>query len=160
MARMKFSLRRRPLHRVQRLRHRLQERERGAMGDQPSGASSPSMTGSRASARYPWPACTAPTRHARRSVPVNCFLHHCRRCGVALQGPLYRLRLLLLTPGPFGAPQYPKVGNFGSRGKMDKCTLLARADRRQTVRLRNFEKYGANRLAEGKLPLLRGDVFD
>jgi formate dehydrogenase iron-sulfur subunit len=31
---------------------------------------------------------------------------------------------------PFGAPQYPKVGNFGSRGK-----------------------YGANRLAEGKLPL-------
>jgi formate dehydrogenase iron-sulfur subunit len=22
---------------------------------------------------------------------------------------------------PFGAPQYPKVGNFGSRGKMDKC---------------------------------------
>src|ERR1043165_2629478 len=24
---------------------------------------------------------------------------------------------------PFGAPQYPKVGNFGSRGKMDKCTF-------------------------------------
>src|ERR1700756_2661832 len=23
---------------------------------------------------------------------------------------------------PFGAPQYPKIGNFGSRGKMDKCT--------------------------------------
>ena len=23
---------------------------------------------------------------------------------------------------PFGAPQYPRVGNFGSRGKMDKCT--------------------------------------
>ena len=23
---------------------------------------------------------------------------------------------------PFGAPQYPKVGNFGTRGKMDKCT--------------------------------------
>jgi formate dehydrogenase iron-sulfur subunit len=33
---------------------------------------------------------------------------------------------------PFGAPQYPRVGNFGSRGKMDKCTY---------------------RLAEGKLPL-------
>jgi formate dehydrogenase iron-sulfur subunit len=26
---------------------------------------------------------------------------------------------------PFGAPQYPKVGNFGSRGKMDKCTFCA-----------------------------------
>ena len=26
---------------------------------------------------------------------------------------------------PFGAPQYPKVGNFGSRGKMDKCTYCA-----------------------------------
>ena len=30
-----ISLRRRPLHRVQRLRHRLQERERGAVGHQP-----------------------------------------------------------------------------------------------------------------------------
>ena len=26
---------------------------------------------------------------------------------------------------PFGAPQYPKIGNFGSRGKMDKCTFCA-----------------------------------
>ena len=26
---------------------------------------------------------------------------------------------------PFGAPQYPRVGNFGSRGKMDKCTYCA-----------------------------------
>src|SRR5206468_12880334 len=26
---------------------------------------------------------------------------------------------------PFGAPQYPKIGNFGSRGKMDKCTYCA-----------------------------------
>src|SRR3954451_11756147 len=26
---------------------------------------------------------------------------------------------------PFGAPQYPQVGNFGSRGKMDKCTFCA-----------------------------------
>ncbi len=24
---------------------------------------------------------------------------------------------------PFGAPQYPRIGNFGSRGKMDKCTF-------------------------------------
>ena len=26
---------------------------------------------------------------------------------------------------PFGAPQYPQAGNFGSRGKMDKCTFCA-----------------------------------
>src|SRR3546814_16402273 len=26
---------------------------------------------------------------------------------------------------PFGAPQYPQASNFGSRGKMDKCTFCA-----------------------------------
>ena len=26
---------------------------------------------------------------------------------------------------PFGAPQYSRVGNFGSRGKMDKCTYCS-----------------------------------
>src|SRR4026208_599037 len=53
---------------------------------------------------------------------------------------------------PFGAPQYPKVGNFGSRGKMDKCTYCAggpEADGSQA----EYDKYGATRLAEGKLPL-------
>jgi formate dehydrogenase iron-sulfur subunit len=53
---------------------------------------------------------------------------------------------------PFGAPQYPRVGNFGSRGKMDKCTFCAggpEADNSQA----EFVKYGTNRLAEGKLPL-------
>jgi len=32
---------------------------------------------------------------------------------------------------PFGAPQYPQAGNFGSRGKMDKCTYCA--GRRKTI---------------------------
>jgi formate dehydrogenase iron-sulfur subunit len=53
---------------------------------------------------------------------------------------------------PFGAPQYPRVGNFGSRGKMDKCTFCAggpEADGSKSTR----SMYGANRLAEGKLPL-------
>ena len=63
-----ISLRRRSLHRMQRLRHRLQERERSARGASIAGASSPSMTASPASVRSPWPACTAPTRLARRSV--------------------------------------------------------------------------------------------
>ena len=54
--------------------------------------------------------------------PVNCFyttadavvLHSkdlCIGCGYCFYAC------------PFGAPQYPKVGNFGSRGKMDKCTF-------------------------------------
>ena len=56
--------------------------------------------------------------------PVNCFyttadavvLHSkdlCIGCGYCFYAC------------PFGAPQYPKVGNFGSRGKMDKCTFCA-----------------------------------
>ena len=53
---------------------------------------------------------------------------------------------------PFGAPQYPKVGNFGSRGKMDKCTFCAGGPEADNSK-EEYEKYGANRLAEGKLPL-------
>ena len=55
---------------------------------------------------------------------------------------------------PFGAPQYPKVGNFGSRGKMDKCTFCAGGGGPEvTGSIEEYRKYGANRLAQGKLPL-------
>jgi formate dehydrogenase iron-sulfur subunit len=53
---------------------------------------------------------------------------------------------------PFGAPQYPQATNFGSRGKMDKCTFCAggpEADGSDE----EYRKYGRNRIAEGKLPL-------
>ena len=53
---------------------------------------------------------------------------------------------------PFGAPQYPRVGNFGSRGKMDKCTYCAGGPEADLTQA-EYVKYGANRLAEGKLPL-------
>ncbi|MFZ0789522.1 MAG: 4Fe-4S dicluster domain-containing protein, partial [Chromatiaceae bacterium] len=52
---------------------------------------------------------------------------------------------------PFGAPQFPTEGAYGSRGKMDKCTFCAggpEADGSAEER----RKYGANRLAQGKLP--------
>ena len=55
---------------------------------------------------------------------------------------------------PFGAPQYPRVGNFGSRGKMDKCTFCAGGGGEEaTGSIEEYRKYGANRLAEGRLPL-------
>ena len=54
---------------------------------------------------------------------------------------------------PFGAPQYPKTTNFGSRGKMDKCTFCAGGPETVANTPEQVEKYGRNRLAEGKLPL-------
>ena len=52
---------------------------------------------------------------------------------------------------PFGAPQFPETGAFGSRGKMDKCTFCAGGPETDTSSA-EFRKYGRNRLAEGKLP--------
>ena len=55
---------------------------------------------------------------------------------------------------PFGAPQYPKVGNFGSRGKMDKCTYCAGGGGQEPPgSAAEFEKYGSNRFGQGKLPM-------
>src|SRR6266446_2387999 len=56
---------------------------------------------------------------------------------------------------PFGAPQYPKVGNFGSRGKMDKCTYCAGRRRRD----HRADLQGAGRQARlrlGRLGLENG----
>ena len=53
---------------------------------------------------------------------------------------------------PFGAPQFPETGAFGSRGKMDKCTFCAGGPEQANSNA-EFRKYGRNRLAEGKLPL-------
>ena len=52
---------------------------------------------------------------------------------------------------PFGAPQFPSNGTFGLRGKMDKCTFCAGGPEANGSEAEN-EKYGRNRLAEGKLP--------
>jgi len=53
---------------------------------------------------------------------------------------------------PFGAPQFPSGGAFGSRGKMDKCTYCAGGPEKD-LSAEEREKYGSNRIAEGKLPL-------
>jgi len=52
---------------------------------------------------------------------------------------------------PFGAPQYPQEEAFGSRGKMDKCTFCAGGPEDDNSEA-EFTKYGANRIAQGKLP--------
>lgn len=54
---------------------------------------------------------------------------------------------------PFGAPQFPQKEAFGARGKMDKCTFCAGGPNVEDNSAEEFEKYGSNRLAEGKLPL-------
>ncbi len=53
---------------------------------------------------------------------------------------------------PFGAPQFLSKGAFGTRSKMDKCTFCSGGPE-ENGSVAEFEKYGRNRLAEGKLPL-------
>jgi len=63
---------------------------------------------------------------------------------------------------PFGAPQFPASNGtspggessdwFGARGKMDKCTFCAGGPEENGSDA-EFEKYGRNRLSEGKLPI-------
>ncbi|MCL1138305.1 formate dehydrogenase FDH3 subunit beta [Shewanella pneumatophori] len=53
---------------------------------------------------------------------------------------------------PFGAPQFPQKDAFGSRGKMDKCTFCAGGPEPDFSEAER-KLYGANRIAEGKLPM-------
>ena len=80
--------------------------------------------------------------------PVNCFY-------TTADGVVLHSKDLCIGCGycfyacPFGAPQYPKVGNFGSRGKMDKCTFCAGGPEADGSK-EEYEKYGANRLPRGR----------
>jgi formate dehydrogenase iron-sulfur subunit len=118
-----IPLRRRALHRVQRLRHRLQERERGALGrEPPARRDHQRRRAGRASISVACMHCSdAPCMAV---CPVDCFykteegvvLHDkdlCIGCGYCFYAC------------PFGAPQFPQAGAFGARGKMDKCTFCA-----------------------------------
>ncbi|UJF18146.1 formate dehydrogenase FDH3 subunit beta [Vibrio sp. SS-MA-C1-2] len=84
--------------------------------------------------------------------PADCFvetdegiIHHdkdlCIGCGYCL------------FACPFGAPQFPQQGAFAERGKMDKCTFCAGGPNVEPGSEEERKKYGANRLAEGKLPM-------
>eukprot|EP01037_Dinobryon_pediforme_P005322 gene5322-5375_t len=84
--------------------------------------------------------------------PVDCFF-------TTADGVVLHSKDLCIGCGycfyacPFGAPQYPKLGNFGSRGKMDKCTYCSGGPEGADGSAAEYAKYGANRMAEGKLPL-------
>ncbi len=84
--------------------------------------------------------------------PADCFVHTedglvlhnkdlCIGCGYCL------------FACPFGAPQFPKQTAFGERGKMDKCTFCAGGPETEVGSEEERKKYGANRIAEGKLPM-------
>ncbi len=82
--------------------------------------------------------------------PVDCFYH-------TDEGVVLHDKDLCIGCGycfyacPFGAPQFPQAGTFGMRGKMDKCTFCAGGPEEDNSEA-EFQKYGRNRLAEGKLP--------
>lgn len=83
--------------------------------------------------------------------PVDCFyvredaivLHDkdiCIGCGYCLYAC------------PFGAPQFPKSGIFGTKGSMDKCTMCAGGPK-PTNSEEERHLYGQNRISEGKVPV-------
>ena len=59
---------------------------------------------------------------------------------------------------PFGAPQYPQAGNFGSRGKMDKCTFCAGGPR--TTDAGGVPEVRPQPPGRGQAAALRRDVLD
>ncbi|WP_045423496.1 formate dehydrogenase FDH3 subunit beta [Vibrio jasicida] len=84
--------------------------------------------------------------------PADCFEH--TEDGIVLHNKDLCIGCgYCLFACPFGAPQFPKQASFGERGKMDKCTFCAGGPNTELGSLEEREKYGANRIAEGKLPM-------
>ncbi|MFV8409101.1 formate dehydrogenase FDH3 subunit beta [Vibrio owensii] len=84
--------------------------------------------------------------------PADCFEH--TEDGIVLHNKDLCIGCgYCLFACPFGAPQFPKQASFGERGKMDKCTFCAGGPNTDPGSLEEREKYGANRIAEGKLPM-------
>ncbi|MGB2079875.1 MAG: formate dehydrogenase FDH3 subunit beta [Vibrio sp.] len=54
---------------------------------------------------------------------------------------------------PFGAPQFAQHGAFAERGTMDKCTYCSGGPNAEVGSEKERTLYGANRIAEGKLPM-------
>ena len=83
--------------------------------------------------------------------PVDCF--YIRADGVVLHDKEKCIGCgYCLYACPFGAPQFPRDGAFGTKGAMDKCTMCAGGPL-ATNSHHEFELYGQNRIAEGKVPV-------
>ncbi|WP_117235444.1 formate dehydrogenase FDH3 subunit beta [Vibrio maerlii] len=84
--------------------------------------------------------------------PADCFEH--TEDGIVLHNKDLCIGCgYCLFACPFGAPQFPKQSAFGERGKMDKCTFCAGGPETEPGSVEERQKYGANRIAEGKLPM-------
>ncbi|EKF6711697.1 4Fe-4S dicluster domain-containing protein [Vibrio cholerae] len=84
--------------------------------------------------------------------PADCFVH--TEDGIVLHNKDLCIGCgYCLFACPFGAPQFPKQAAFGERGKMDKCTFCAGGPETEQGSEEERRKYGANRIAEGKLPM-------
>ncbi len=84
--------------------------------------------------------------------PADCFEHTAD--GIVLHNKDLCIGCgYCLFACPFGAPQFPKQAAFGERGKMDKCTFCAGGPETEAGSEEERKKYGANRIAEGKLPM-------
>ena len=144
-----IPLRRRALHRVQRLRHRLQERARGAVGRQPA----PRRHHQRRRARraHHLGGVHALLRCAvHGGVPGRLLLQDRRGRRAARQGPLHRLRLLLLRL-PVRRAAVPATARSACAARWTSARS-APAVRKPNATRPSTQKYGRNRLAEGKLP--------
>jgi len=83
--------------------------------------------------------------------PTDCF--YIRTDGIVLHDKDICIGCgYCLFACPFGAPQFPTDGAFGTKGKMDKCTMCAGGPE-ETNSHEEFEKYGQNRISEGKVPM-------
>ncbi len=83
--------------------------------------------------------------------PVDCF--YIRADGIVLHDKNKCIGCgYCLYACPFGAPQFPRDGAFGTRGVMDKCTMCAGGPE-PTNSAKEREMYGQNRIAEGKVPM-------
>jgi len=83
--------------------------------------------------------------------PVDCF--YIREDGIVLHDKDACIGCgYCLYACPFGAPQFPTDGAFGTKGVMDKCTMCAGGPE-ETNSEKERELYGQNRIAEGKVPV-------
>jgi formate dehydrogenase iron-sulfur subunit len=83
--------------------------------------------------------------------PVDCF--YIREDGIVLHDKETGIGCgYCLYACPFGAPQFPRDGAFGTKGAMDKCTMCAGGPL-ETNSVYERELYGQNLIAEGKVPV-------